>query len=468
MPVADTPSERPKFGTSGLRGLVTQLTDELVAAHVRAFAGACATGGRLFVGRDLRASSPHIAAVVAAAGRTAGLTVTDLGALPTPALALAAAKGEGGAVMVTGSHIPDDRNGLKFYTLLGEITKADEAAIAAAVAAAAPAPPADPNEDTKGVPGDGAAPYRDRYVTAFGTQALAGMTIGLYEHSTVARDLLAEILEGLGAGVVRLGRSETFLPVDTEAVSAEMREELRAWAAAHDLDAIVSADGDGDRPLLADADGEVVPGDVLGLLAARAIGAEVVVTPVSSSTAIEASGAFGQVVRTRIGSPHVIEGIVAAGPEARVAGFEANGGFLLGFSADLPGGPLTPLLTRDAALPLLAALVAAREAGVAATVAALPARHRAADRLTGIDMGAAAALLARLDEDGVAREEFLGTAVTEIDRTDGLRMTLGDGRIVHLRPSGNAPELRCYGEAESMAAAEALVEGTLARVSDRL
>ena len=54
----------PKFGTSGLRGLVTELTAELVADYTRAFLAACPHGGAVHVGRDLRPSSPEIAAVV--------------------------------------------------------------------------------------------------------------------------------------------------------------------------------------------------------------------------------------------------------------------------------------------------------------------------------------------------------------------------------------------------------------------
>tara|TARA_B110000908_G_C10080263_1_gene369255 strand:+ start:225 stop:437 length:213 start_codon:yes stop_codon:yes gene_type:complete len=61
--------------------------------------------------------------------RAAGLAVTDCGDLPTPALALAAIGARAAAVMVTGSHVPADRNGLKFYTPDGEITKIDEMAI---------------------------------------------------------------------------------------------------------------------------------------------------------------------------------------------------------------------------------------------------------------------------------------------------------------------------------------------------
>ena len=80
----------PKFGTSGLRGLVTELTPSLVADHVRAFALTCPMGTGLFVAFDLRASSPAIAQMVAQAGRAAGLQVTMCGPIPTPALAQAA------------------------------------------------------------------------------------------------------------------------------------------------------------------------------------------------------------------------------------------------------------------------------------------------------------------------------------------------------------------------------------------
>jgi phosphomannomutase len=78
-------------------------------------------------------------------------------------------------------------------------------------------------------------------------------------------------------------------------------------------------------------------GDVLGILCSARVGATSVVTPVSSNTAVEKSGLFGAVVRTRIGSPYVIsamQGELAAG-SAVVVGYEANGGFLLGSA--IPG-----------------------------------------------------------------------------------------------------------------------------------
>lgn len=464
----------PKFGTSGLRGLVTELTPDLVGAHVRAFLRACPVGSGLYVARDLRSSSPAIAAVVIAAARAEGVAVTDCGAVPTPALALAAMGAGAAAVMVTGSHIPDDRNGLKFYTPEGELTKAGEAAILAALPAA-PREMAPENLIPENLtPGslslaDPVPAYLARYRTAFGPTALAGQRIGVWSHSAVGRDLLIASLESLGAEVEEIARSDRFIPVDTEAVPSEARAMLRAEAQMRGLAAIVSTDGDGDRPLVTDAAGEVVPGDLLGQITARMLGAEAVVTPVSSNTGAEAGGHFARVIRTKIGSPFVIAAMEGAG--GRVVGYEANGGFLLGFDAQGPAGPLPALMTRDSHLPILAPLVLAGQAGLAALVAAEPARFTAADRLQEVPTAHSAALVARLTEDDAALAEFLAgleERCTARDLTDGLRLTLASGRVVHLRPSGNAPELRFYAEAETPAAAAALLAAGLDRLREAL
>ncbi|MBL9057850.1 MAG: phosphomannomutase [Rhodobacteraceae bacterium] len=450
----------PKFGTSGLRGLVVELTPDLVADHIRAFLAACPTGTGLWVGRDLRPSSPDLAAVVLQAARAAGLATVDCGAAPTPALALAAMNAGAAAVMVTGSHIPADRNGLKFYLPGGEITKADEAAILAALGSPiAPAPPGPPTRLHSTAGSDWVA----RYVTAFGTNALAGLRLGIWSHSAVSRDLLVAAVAAMGGEAVELGRSDTFIPVDTEAVPATTRAQLAAWAAASGLDAVLSTDGDGDRPLLTDATGRVIPGDVLGQITAAVLGADTVVTPVSSNSGVEVSGRFARVIRTRIGSPFVIAAMEPAAP-ARVVGYEANGGFLLGFAADGPAGPLPPLATRDSLLPLLAPLSRARAAGgLAALVAAEPPRFTASDRLEDIPVTRSQALIAGFEADGTRLDGFiaaLGEGLATIDRTDGLRVTLQSGRVVHMRPSGNAPEFRLYAEAEAPEiAADLLAQG---------
>ncbi|EPX86810.1 phosphomannomutase [Salipiger mucosus] len=450
----------PKFGTSGLRGLVTELKPELVADHVRAFAAACDTGGTVCVGRDLRPSSPRIADDVIQAAAGMGLRVIDCGEVPTPALALAARRHGAGAVMVTGSHIPADRNGLKFYSARGEITKADEQAITAALGTApatdtGPAPEADVEVGAR---------FVERYVSACGAGALAGRRIGLYTHSAVGRDLMAQVFSGLGAEVIELGRSETFIPVDTEAVDPEVRVQIANWVAEHRLDALVSTDGDSDRPLLADEQGRIVPGDILGQITAQALGADTVVTPISSNSGVTEKG-FGAVRRTQIGSPFVIAGMDEAG--GKVVGYEANGGFLLGFAAQGPIGSFEPLPTRDCVLPLVMTLIAAQGGPVSARIAQEPPVVTVADRLQEVPQERSRPVVAALAEDAAARADFLGAlggTESGVDLTDGVRMTMTDGRVVHVRPSGNAPELRLYVEAPDAEGASALLEAGLARL----
>ena len=467
----------PSFGTSGLRGLVTELTPELVTRYVQAFLAACPHGGRLYVGRDLRPSSPQIARHVLAAAREVGIEAVDCGELGTPALALAAMGAGAAAVMVTGSHIPADRNGLKFYLPGGEVSKADEARIVAGYAAGAKLARDGGVGDRAGalVRASGlAGAYVARYAAAFGPGALSGLAIGVYQHSSVAREAMMEICAVLGARPVALARSEVFVPVDTEAVPAETRAAIRDWCAGLGLDAVISTDGDADRPLLADAAGAVVPGDVLGVLTARALGARVICTPVSSNAMVGRMPEFAEVRLTKIGSPFVIaamEAVLAADPAARVAGFEANGGFLLGFTADggLLKGPLAPLLTRDSILPLVAPLAAARAAWqtVAELVAALPPCFTAADRVQEINRNKAGAFLGRLIAEAPARAAFFAPSgeIDSIDLTDGLRVNLGSGAVVHLRPSGNAPEFRIYAQAASPEAALALTRAYVERVA---
>ena len=103
-----------RFGTSGARGLVADMSDEVCYAYTAAFLQAVsASKGSVALAMDLRPSSPRIAAACAAAIKAAGLRVDWCGAIPTPALALFAQTQPIPAVMITGSHIPFDRNGIK-------------------------------------------------------------------------------------------------------------------------------------------------------------------------------------------------------------------------------------------------------------------------------------------------------------------------------------------------------------------
>jgi len=269
--------------------------------------------------------------------------------------------------------------------------------------------------------------------------------------------MLVEIFKGLGAEVVPVGWSDTFIPVDTEAIRDEDVALAKQWAAEQGFDTILSTDGDSDRPLISDENGEWLRGDIAGILATRYLGADSVSTPVSCNTALEKTGWFPDVRRTKIGSPFVIASMNEAAEAGRtgIVGYEANGGFLTNSSFPMFGTSLPALPTRDAVLPILSIILLSIKEGktISGLLADLPQRFTASDRIQNFPTEESAKILARF-EDVAAIEEAFGDTfgkVESVDRTDGLRVTFQTLEVLHMRPSGNAPEFRCYNEAGSQA-----------------
>jgi phosphomannomutase len=471
------------FGTSGARGTVVAMTDSVCFAYTTGFLQYMSSvhefspGMAVAIAGDLRPSTPRILVACATAIQALGGMPVFCGYTPSPALALYAYANKIPSLMVTGSHIPDDRNGIKFNRIAGEVLKPDELGIRAQKIHLEAAL-FDENGSLRVPPTlppavDVSEQYLKRYIEFFGTTALDGLRLGVYQHSAVGRDILVTLLRALGATVVPLGRSSTFVPVDTEAVRLEDVALARKWAHDQQLDAIVSTDGDSDRPLVADENGEWLRGDVLGILCAHYLNLQHVATPVSSNTALEKSGWFAQTFRTRIGSPYVIEAMQNAlqlGLHG-ICGYEANGGFLLSSQVDLAGKSLAPLPTRDAVLPMLAVLASARtrRCKMSALLDALPKRVTYSDRIQNFPTELSQARLAALltgnhVQQLLAFEKMFGQisgTVIHLHATDGLRATFANDEIIHLRPSGNAPELRCYTEAATAFRAAEINEAVL-------
>jgi phosphomannomutase len=274
---------------------------------------------------------------------------------------------------------------------------------------------------------------------------------------------------------MRRGRSEEFVPIDTENIDAAQLAAIQNLAdSASATDAVVSTDGDSDRPLLLGVDPasrkvRFFGGDLLGMIVAEFLGADAVVVPISCNDAID-RGPLAPVTepKTRIGSPYVIAGMEQARAKGRraVCGWEANGGFLTGSDIQRGGEVLRALPTRDAFLPILCALFAAQEKGESLTALfdRLPRRFSRAALLKRFPRDVSLKMVQEFSAGpDIARrlETFFTPAlgfgtIARIDYTDGVRIYFSNGDVAHFRPSGNADELRIYAVAETQERADAI------------
>jgi phosphomannomutase len=535
-----------KFGTSGRRGLVADLTQ--LEVYINALAeleylqslplveGGIEKGDEVFFAYDLRPSSityvpeekgrGEIAQAIEQAIRDVGMKPLNMGAIPTPALACYALSQQRGSIMITGSHIPFDRNGYKTNTSMGELLKKHEQPIQKFVEHVRSRVYDELFEkslfDENGRFKKGHAElspenstakdfYISRYTQFFQGESLNGMRVLVYQHSSVGRDLVVDILRKFGAEVIPVGRSDSFVPIDTENIDASQLATLqvltsKATAKVGMVHALLSVDGDSDRPLILAVDFATsklrfFSGDLLGIVVAEYLGADAVVVPISCNDAIDRSD-LSEVLepKTKIGSPFVIEGMNAAMERGKrkVCGWEANGGFLIGSEILRNGKTLDALPTRDAVLPLLCALFSAheKELSLGELFARLPRRSSRAALLKQFPREVAIRLVNRfsLEEPQINEVIFRGSSVELLDAnkqpldmsddretnaisiraklavyfnasngfdeiirlnyTDGVRITFRNNDVAHLRPSGNADELRIYVVADNEKRAE--------------
>lgn len=503
------------FGTSGRRGEVIHLTQLEVYLNARAEmdyllslpvdGGGIRAGQNFFVAHDLRPSSTRwvaeqggrgeLAQAIERAIHDAGLQPVNLGAIPTPALTACALAQHSGSMMITGSHIPFDRNGYKTNSAKGELLKKDEAPINERVAGwraklyAQPLGESPFAADGRFKSAAGLSPisaagrdgYFRRFTDFFAGQSLRGLRLVAYQHSAVGRDLLVDVLRALGAEVIPAGRSETFVPIDTEAIDdttlAGICELAEHASLAHGrVDAVVSTDGDSDRPLLVGVDYDTAGrcqakffgGDLVGMVVAEFLGADAVVVPISCNDAID-RGPLKDLLepKTRIGSPFVIAGMEAAAAKGRkrICGWEANGGFLTGSDIERQGRVLPALPTRDAFLPILCVLFTMAQTGrrMSEVFAALPRRFSRAALLRKFPRAASLKIVEALHASTTRIPEYFTPAhgfgtVARVDRTDGVRIYFTTGDVAHVRPSGNADELRIYAVADSQARADEITK----------
>jgi phosphomannomutase len=424
-----------EFGTAGIRGPVTEVRPELALAVGRAVGrDARRSGDRLVLARDGRTTGSALAAAIEAGATSAGADVRRAGQLPTPALAFASRDRHG--VMLTASHNPPGDNGIKMFADGQEYDRAAEQRVETAVEAGL-----DPVAWNEYGDSERIAPlpaYREAvagYARRFGAEPTVEVAVDC--GNGMASLATPQVLSTLGAQVVALNADiDGHFRARGSKPTPESLADLRAYVADSDADLGIGHDGDADRVVILDSDGEIVHEDtVLAILAERYVRASEAVDPVVVTTPNASSridervrAAGGRVERVRLGALH--EGIAAAGGTVVFAGepwkhvHPAFGGWIDGVTS-------AAVLTR---------LVAADGLGrLREPVAERPYRKvslRCPDRQKP---GAMDRLVETLPD---------GFPEATVDTEHGVRLELPDGSWVLVRPSGTEPYLRLYAESE--------------------
>jgi phosphoglucosamine mutase len=419
---------RKFFGTDGVRGVVGEdLTPELVERLGRA-ATLWAGGGAVLIGRDTRASGHELEQAFASGVASVGGHAVLAGILPTPAVALLAM--DLGAV-VSASHNPPEYNGIKLFTKDGsKLADADEEAIEALL----DAPPREPERgriDNLEVAVDS---YRTHVLDRFGTD-LSGLRIGVDCANGAYSGLAPQAFEELGADVVSIGVSPDGANINVGCGATDLRA-LRQLVLDEGLDLGVAFDGDGDRMLAVDENGEPLDGDQIVAVLAIDLGVNrVAVTTMANLGFHRLMIERGiRVITTDVGDRYVLEALKQDGG---VLGGEQSG-HLIYLDGHVTGDGLV------AALLLCSALRGRPLSEVAAVMDRYP---QAKENVP------------------VRNRELSDDLRLEVDRIN--RELSGRGRVL-VRPSGTERVIRVLAEAETDEEAAELCASISALVQQEL
>lgn len=447
------------FGTDGVRGLANrELTADLALGLAQAAAAVLTQGrhadalraaGRRPVGvvaRDPRVSGEFLTAAVSAGLAASGVDVLDAGVIPTPATAylIDSIKADFG-VMISASHNPAPDNGIKFFSYGGtKLPDEVEDRIESFLGRQKLAPV-----------GDGVGRIRrfadaeDRYVVhLLGTlpHRLDGLKIVLDCAHGAASGVSPETFRDAGAEVVVIGADPDGININ-DGVGSTHLEPLQAAVVEHGADLGIAHDGDADRCLAVDADGNVIDGDRIMAILAIAMqerGAltddTLVVTVMSNLGLKKAMAANGiRVIETKVGDRYVLEALAEHG---LALGGEQSGHVIMSEFATTGDGVLTGLH--------LAAEVARTGKSLAELASVMTVYPQVLVNVRGVDHHA------------MAGDETIAAAVAAVEAE------LGDSGRVLLRPSGTEPMVRVMVEASDQATAERLANELAAVVREQL
>ncbi len=430
------------FGTAGIRGdVVERVTPELALAVGRA---AGQRGDEFVVARDGRETGAALAAAMEAGLESAGATVYRAGQLPTPALAFASQGRRG--VMLTASHNPPTDNGIKLFEDGQEYDRTAERAVETGVEEGlSPQPWNEWGDSTRE---DVLHTYRQavmEYAREYGAP-LNGVRVAVDCGNGMASLATPQVLRALGAQVISLNANiDGHFPGRPSKPTPETLTDLCSFIAADDFEFGLAHDGDSDRIVVVNADGEVVHEDtIVAILAehytqdSEAADPVVVTTPNASARIDErVRDAGGRVERVQLGSLH--EGIASAledGDEDTEVVFAAEpwkhihtqfGGWIDGV---VSAAVLSRLIADTGGIEPLRSDVTERPYRKVSVDCPDDAKEGTMERL----------------ETAIPDQFADATVETEY----GVRVELSDGSWVLVRPSGTEPYVRIYAESESV------------------
>jgi len=426
------------FGTAGIRGDVrTVVTPELAVAVGRAVARDAA---EVVVGRDGRTTGQGLAAAVEAGVLSGGASVRRLGVVPTPALAFAS-RGRYG-VMLTASHNPPGDNGIKCFVDGAEYDRDREGAIERRVDADDPPVDWDAWGETREEPVLDA--YRAAvvdYARGFGAP-LDGLPIAVDCGNGMGALATPAILHELGASVETLEANvDGHFPGRESKPTPETLSTLRQFVADGDAAVGIGHDGDADRIVIVDGDGDVVHEDtILAILAERYVRASdaadpVVVTTPNASARIDdrVRAAGGRVERVRLGALHEGAARVRAGDGTVVFAAEPWKHVHPGLGGWIDAVASAAVFARHVASEGLD--------GLRAPVTERPYRKVSVPCPDAAKAGAMERLTRTLPE---------AFPEASVDTAHGVRLERPDGSWLLVRPSGTEPYVRLYAESEDV------------------
>ncbi len=423
-----TRTVRRYFGTDGVRGLVGEdLTPELVEKLGRAATLWC-EGGAVFIGRDTRASGPELERAFASGVASAGGNAIMAGVLPTPAVALLALDL---GIVISASHNPPEYNGVKFFDRDGrKLTDVQEEEIEALL----DSPPENQDQgriDDLEVAVDS---YLDHILERFGAE-LDGLRIGVDCANGAYSRIAPRAFEDLGAEVAAIGIDPDGSNINVGCGATDLRA-LQELVRDARLDIGIAFDGDGDRMLAVDENGDALDGDQILAVLALELGVDLVIVTTMTNLGfhrlMEERGI--RVVTTDVGDRYVLEALER---EHGLLGGEQSG-HIIYLDGHVTGDGLA------AALLLCGAL---RGRSLAELAAVMPRYPQVKENVR------------------VVRRELSDGLRHEVDRLNA--ELAGRGRVL-VRPSGTEPVIRVLAEAETDEEASNLCGSITALVAQEL